>query len=94
MTEQNIMMSLPIVGIILLLAIGKFFGTKQASSTIFMLSIYSLFLGSFFFKFGAWIEEQTVRNQIASLTKETMAVYHLIVGDRKISKLEISISAY
>lgn len=90
MTEQNIMMSLPIVGIVLLLAIWEIFGTKQASSTIFMLSIYSLFLGSFFFTFGAWIEEQTVKNQIASLTKETMALYHLLVGDRKMSKLEIS----
>ena len=47
MTEQNIMMGLPILGIILLLLIWKIFGTKQASSTIFMLSIYSLFLGSF-----------------------------------------------
>ena len=90
MTEQNIMMSLPIVGIVLLFVIWNIFGTKQASSTIFMLSIYSLFLGSFFFTFGAWIEEQTVKNQIASLTKETMALYHLLVGDRKMSKLEIS----
>ena len=31
-----------------------------------------------------------MKNQIASLTKETMDIYHLIVGDRNVNKLEIS----
>lgn len=87
MKQENIMMILPIFGIIFVVITYFIFGLKQTSSTIFMVSIYSLFLGSFFFTFGAWIEELLVKDQIEHLTKEFVDVYHIFVGDKSISKL-------
>ena len=54
-----------------------------------MVSIYSLFLGSFFFTFGAWIEELLVKDQIEHLTKEFVSVYHIFIGDKSISSSSI-----
>jgi hypothetical protein len=88
MKQENIIMILPIIGIILLIINYFVFGIKQTSSMIFMVAIYSLFLGSFFFTFGAWVEEQTVKGQIKSLTEEGVKMYHLFIGDKEISKME------
>ncbi len=74
MKQENMIIVLPIVGTILIIVNYFIYGIKQTSSTIFMLSIYSLFLGSFFFTFGAWIEKETVRGQIESMT-ENVCVY-------------------
>jgi len=90
MKQETIMKVLPIVGIILLISNYLVFGIKQTASMIFMIAIYSLFLGSFFFTFGAWVEEQTVKEQINSLTKECVKIYRLFIGDSKISKMEES----
>lgn len=87
MKQENMIVILPVIGVILIIINYFVYGIKQTSSTIFMLSIYSLFLGSFFFTFGAWIEQETVKLQIESMTDDCMRLYHLFIGDKPIGKI-------
>lgn len=89
MNQETIMMILPIVGVILLIINNVIFGIKQTSSMIFMIAIYSLFLGTFFFTFGAWVEEKTVKGQITNLTNKCVKIYRLFKGEGDISKIEV-----